>query len=87
MLHGLRHGNFTEVLRITDTEAPTVLVLSRKRNESIEFTIGGELVVVHVAVIRGDRVQLACDAPPSVRIDRSEIAGLRRAEAARCGLA
>ena len=46
------------------------LVLSRKQRQSI--AIGPE-IVVYVSQIRGNQVRLAIDAPPAVRIVRTEI--------------
>jgi carbon storage regulator len=46
-----------------------MLVLSRKRNESIQ--IGGSTVMV--LSIQGDRVRLGIDADPDVGIYRSEL--------------
>jgi carbon storage regulator len=48
-----------------------MLVLSRKPGEKIIIGSGITLTVVEV---RGDRVRLAVDAPPDVRILRSELA-------------
>lgn len=47
-----------------------MLVLSRKKNESIH--IGGDIVVSVVEVL-GDRVRLGVTAPPNVQIVRSEL--------------
>lgn len=47
-----------------------MLVLSRKKNESIN--IGDDISIV-VAEIRGDKVRLGCDAPISVPVHRSEV--------------
>lgn len=47
-----------------------MLVLSRKRNESI--VIDGRIVVT-VVDIRGDKVRLGIEAPKDVPIHRSEI--------------
>jgi carbon storage regulator len=47
-----------------------MLVLSRKRNESI--VIDGNIVVT-VVDIRGDKVRLGIEAPKDVPIHRSEI--------------
>jgi carbon storage regulator len=55
-----------------------MLVLSRKRNESI--VIDGHIVVT-VVDIRGDKVRLGIEAPKDVPIHRSEIfEALKRAE-------
>lgn len=55
-----------------------MLVLSRKRDESIE--IGGGITVV-VVEVRGDKVRLGIQAPGDVSVHRGEIA--RRIEAAK----
>jgi carbon storage regulator len=47
-----------------------MLVLSRKRNESIVI---GHLFTVTVVEIRGDRVRLGVDAPKDVPVHRGEI--------------
>lgn len=47
-----------------------MLVLSRKRKQS--FRIGKD-VTVWIIRIRGDQVQLGIDAPPDVRVVRSEL--------------
>jgi carbon storage regulator len=47
-----------------------MLVLSRKRNESVVIN---ENIVVTVVDVRGDRVRLGIQAPRDVPIHRSEI--------------
>jgi carbon storage regulator len=47
-----------------------MLVLSRKRGERVY--IGGGIVVL-VAEIKGDRVQLGFDCPPQVAVHREEV--------------
>lgn len=47
-----------------------MLVLSRKKHESIEIGDDVRLVVVE---IRGDKVRLGFEAPPEVKILRSEL--------------
>ncbi len=47
-----------------------MLVLSRKKNESIH--IGGDIIISVVEVL-GDRVRIGVTAPPDVQIVRSEI--------------
>ena len=47
-----------------------MLVLSRKKNESIH--IGGDIVISVVEVL-GDRVRIGITAPPDVPIVRNEI--------------
>jgi carbon storage regulator len=48
----------------------TMLVLSRKSGEAI--VIDGE-ITVRVVEVRGERVKLAFEAPPSVPIHRGEV--------------
>ena len=48
-----------------------MLVLSRKRNETIVIA-GGEIVIT-VMEIRGDKVRLACHAPRDISIHRGEV--------------
>ncbi len=50
----------------------TVLALTRKLNQSIQI---GDNITVLVTKIRGNAVSLAIQAPPSVRIMRSELEG------------
>lgn len=52
-----------------------MLVLTRRIGEQI--VIDDEITVTVVA-IRGDKVRLGISAPPSVRVDRSEIHERRR---------
>ena len=47
-----------------------MLVLSRKKNESI---IINDNITVTVIEIRGDKVRLGIEAPPDVSVDREEI--------------
>jgi carbon storage regulator len=56
-----------------------MLVLSRKKNESIVID---ERIVITVVEIRGDKVRLGIEAPREVAIHRSEIfEALRRSQA------
>lgn len=48
-----------------------MLVLSRKKNESIVVAEG--LITITVIEIRGDKVRLGIDAPKDVAVNRSEI--------------
>jgi len=50
-----------------------MLVLSRKRDERVLLTIGDAEVEVCVVALRGDKVRLGFDAPPEVRIMRTEL--------------
>lgn len=47
-----------------------MLVLSRKKNESIMI---GDDVVINVVEIRGDKVRLGIEAPGSVPVHRQEV--------------
>ena len=47
-----------------------MLVLSRKKNESIVI---GDGITVHAVEIRGDKVRLGIEAPADVLIDRKEV--------------
>lgn len=47
-----------------------MLVLSRKRNESI--VINGKITIM-VVDIRGDKVRLGIEAPPEVPVHRREV--------------
>lgn len=52
-----------------------MLVLSRKKNQQITFSIAGNEVVLMVVEIRGDKVRLGFDADESVIIKRAELTG------------
>jgi len=56
-----------------------VLVLSRKRNESI---IIAENIVITVVEVRGDKVRLGIEAPREISIHRSEVFDAIRKELA-----
>jgi carbon storage regulator len=56
-----------------------MLVLSRKKNETV--VIAGGDIVVTVLEIRGDKVRLGIDAPKDTSIHRSEVwAAIQRQE-------
>ena len=60
-----------------------MLVLSRKRNESVVIN---DQIVVTVIEVRGDKVRLGIQAPRDVPIHRSEImAAIQRAQAVGAG--
>ena len=60
-------------------EEDTMLVLSRKKDESI---IINDNIVVTVVEIRGDKVRLGFDAPKEVPIHRREVYdAIKRSEA------
>ena len=51
-----------------------MLVLSRKKNESVVITMpDGQQVMVVTVEIRGDKVRLGFDADPSIKIHRFEV--------------
>lgn len=47
-----------------------MLVLSRKRNESI---IIADNIVITIVEVRGDKVRLGIDAPREISVHRSEV--------------
>jgi carbon storage regulator len=51
-------------------EEPTMLVLSRHRDESIMI---GDNIVVTIVDIRGDKVRLGIDAPQDIPVHRQEV--------------
>ncbi|MBQ18663.1 MAG: carbon storage regulator [Planctomycetaceae bacterium] len=59
-----------------------MLVLSRKRNESIVID---ENIVITVVEVRGDKVRLGIEAPREVPIHRSEVHEAIRTEQAATG--
>ena len=59
-----------------------MLVLSRKRNESILIGTKGE-VVVTVVDIRGDKVRLGIEAPTTVPVHRLEVFNKIQSETSR----
>jgi len=62
-----------------------MLVLSRKKNESI--VINNDITIV-VVEIRGDKVRLGVDAPKEVPVHRREVyEAIKRNEAAHAGQA
>jgi len=48
-----------------------MLVLTRKRNETIEV---GSSVIVRIVQIKGNKVRIGIEAPPEWRIRRGEVA-------------
>ena len=75
----------TQVTSVTDLtgacsgEANVMLVLSRKKNESIVIDGAVKITVVEV---RGDKVRLGIEAPREVPIHRSEVYdAIRRSQA------
>lgn len=57
-----------------------MLVLSRKKNESISIADG--MITVTVVEIRGDKVRLGIVAPKDIDVHRQEIANVIKAEKA-----
>ena len=47
-----------------------MLVLSRHRDESIMI---GDNIVITVVDVRGDKVRVGIDAPPSISVHREEV--------------
>ena len=61
-----------------------MLVLSRKKNETI--VIGDDITIV-VVEIRGDKVRLGIEAPKEVPVHRQEVYdAIKRSEAARAAI-
>jgi len=63
-----RHGGHGG--EISQEEGDTMLVLSRKKNESI--VINNDITVV-VVEIRGDKVRLGVEAPSDIPVHRHEV--------------
>jgi carbon storage regulator len=61
-----------------------MLVLSRKKNESI---IVDDRIVITVVEIRGDKVRLGINAPRDVPVHRSEVFELLKKQQAEGGVA
>ncbi|MFM7130027.1 MAG: carbon storage regulator CsrA [bacterium] len=55
-----------------------MLVLSRKKNETI---IIDDQITVTIVEIRGDKVKLGIEAPPTVSVDRREVWEAKRRNA------
>lgn len=51
-----------------------MLVLSRKKNESIDIVCNGVAISIVVVEIRGDKTRLGIDAPKEVIVHRREVA-------------
>jgi carbon storage regulator len=66
------HGKDVDRLRIGrgSKKEPTMLVLSRHRDESIMI---GDEIVVTIVDIRGDKVRLGIDAPQDIPVHRQEV--------------
>ena len=60
-----------------------MLVLTRKKNETIILEIGDQIVEVEVKKIRGNTVRLGLAAPQNIRILRKELKGDRDARTLR----
>lgn len=50
-----------------------MLVLSRKKNESVVIGNSGSEVVITVVEVRGDKVRLGIEAPKEVPVHRREV--------------
>jgi carbon storage regulator len=50
-----------------------MLVLSRKKYESVVIGHGSEQIVISVVEIRGDRVRLGVTASPNIPVHRKEV--------------
>jgi carbon storage regulator len=64
------NGNVSETTAFTITEGRAMLVLSRKRGETIVI---GEDITVTVLATEGDRVKLGIDAPAEIPVHRKEV--------------
>jgi len=64
-----------------------MLVLSRKKNESIVIGDGLNQVLVTVVEIRGDKVRIGIEAAKAIPIHRSEVLAAIEAEQAQAGQA
>jgi carbon storage regulator len=74
------HGGSASENRCGTTKEPKMLVLSRKKNESI--VINNDITIV-VVEIRGDKVRLGVEAPKEVPVHRREVYdAIRRNDAA-----
>lgn len=60
----------SEAVRQLFKESEKMLVLSRKKNETIMI---GDNIVVTVVDIRGDKVRIGIEAPKEVAVHRSEV--------------
>lgn len=59
-----------------------MLVLSRKKNETIMV---GDDATITIVEIRGDKVKIGIEAPPSVSVDRREVREAKLRDNAREG--
>lgn len=59
-----------------------MLVLSRRKNESIVI---GDTIEVTIVEIRGDKVRIGIQAPTAIGVDRKEIYELKLAQALAVG--
>lgn len=57
-----------------------MLVLSRKKGETIQVSSAAGEIRITVAEVRGGRVRLSIEAPRSVRVLRSELIGTSAAD-------
>lgn len=59
-----------------------MLILSRKKNESIILTLGGVRVEITIVELRGDKARVGVTAPDDVTVHRAEIQAIVDREAA-----
>ena len=50
-----------------------MLVLTRKKNESVTVTVRGVTFNISIKEVRGNNIQLSFEAPPEVSILRTEL--------------
>lgn len=68
---GGKHGNHgRSVSRLFIKEVATMLVLSRKKSETI---VVADIVEITVVEIRGDKVKIGITAPTDINVDRLEV--------------
>jgi len=51
-----------------------MLVLSRKKDETIVINSGNDDIHITIVDIKGDKIRVGIDAPPEVSIHREEVA-------------
>lgn len=57
-----------------------MLVLSRRKGQSIDFTVGDTVISVHVLAVRDKQVRIGIEAPDRVKVLRSELKDFNREE-------
>ena len=64
-----------------------MLVLTRKLGESISCTLpDGNVIVLTLVEVRGDKARIGIEAPKSVQVLRTELSGQRRHDPATGGI-